>query len=248
MIPIPEELLEQFERGNVLLFVGERIVRSAEGRAFIDHVAAELAARCGIAEGGLPPFPEAAQAYEDQKGRQALVQFVRDSWEQLGDEPQRAHHLIANLTNCNVLATTCVDRRLEQAFREAGRSLDVIVGSVDLAFEDEHKARLYRLRGSLEQPESLVLTEDDYETFFEDQTAISVVLKGYLARKTILFVGYDLTDPYFKQFYRMAIAPLDKQARWAYAFGEAPPPRVCRWCDRHGVEVIPSDATVFLEP
>ena len=48
MIPIPEELLEQIERGNVLLFIGERILRDAEGRVFIDQLADQLAIRCGL--------------------------------------------------------------------------------------------------------------------------------------------------------------------------------------------------------
>ena len=39
MIPIPEELLEQVERGNALLFIGERIVRDAHGNIAIDWLA-----------------------------------------------------------------------------------------------------------------------------------------------------------------------------------------------------------------
>ena len=247
MIRIPQELLEQFERGNVLLFIGERITRVAEGQAVVDRLAVQMAARYDLAGEGELSFPETAQAYEDEHGRHALVQFVRDQLEALGDEPQRAHRLIAGLTDCNVLASTCLSQQMERAFEEAGRPLDVIVGNVDVAFEDEHKARLYKLHGSVERLESLVLTEDDYEAFFEDQTSISVVLQGYLARKTTLFVGYDLADPHFQRLYRKVTTPLDKYARRAYAFGEAPPARVSRWCERHGIQVVETDVTVFLE-
>lgn len=247
MIPIPEELLEQFARGNVLLFIGERITRDAAGHAVIDRLTAQLTTRSNVADAGELSFAGAAQAYEDDKGRQALVQFILDQLGELGEEPQQAHRLIARLTDCSLLATTCLDRRLERAFEEMKRPLGVIVGNVDVAFEDERKAQLYKLRGSLERVESLVLTEDDYETFFEDQSSISVVLQGYLARKTILFVGYDLADPHFKRLYRKVTAPLDDYARRAYAFGETPPPRVCRWCERRGIEVVEADATAFLE-
>ncbi|UCC62160.1 MAG: SUMF1/EgtB/PvdO family nonheme iron enzyme, partial [Anaerolineae bacterium] len=71
--------------------------------------------------------------------------------------------------------------------------------------------------------------------------------QGYLARKTILFIGYDLADPHFKRLYRKVTTSLDKFAKRAYAFGETPPPKVCRWCERHGIEVIETDATAFLE-
>src|SRR5262249_17267770 len=156
--------------------------------------------------------------YEDAAGRQALIQFVRDQFEALGDEPQPVHRLIAGLLSCNVLVTTCLDGRLERALTEAGRRPHVITDNVDVAFDDERTPQLYRLRGALDRAESLVLTEGDYETFFRDQVSISVVLQGYLARKTILFVGYDLADENFKQLFSKVTATLDNYARRAYAF------------------------------
>jgi hypothetical protein len=250
VIPISEELLEEIERGNVLLFVGEYIVRDASGQAVLDQLTAQLAAHCGITDAKDLTFPEAAQAYEDDKNRQALVQFMLDQLETLGDEPQQAHRLIAGLTDCNVLATTCLDQRLERAFEERGRPLGVIVRNEDVAFVDERKAQLYKLRGSVKQAELLVLTSDQYEAF-EHQTGTSVmllVLQGYLARKTIVFVGYDLADPHFQRLYRKTIDPLDKYARRAYAlFAEPPLPGVSRWCKRRGIAVIQADTIAFLE-
>lgn len=247
-LQIPIELLEQFERGNVLLFIGERITRDADGHAVIDHLTTELAARCDdVDDADNVSFPEVAQAYQDTRGSQALVQFIRDQLAVDGDAPQTDHRLIAGLTDCDVLATTCIDHHLETAFAEAGRPLNVVIGNVDVVFEDAHKTTLYKLRGTLEQPASLVLTEDDYDEFFDNQASISVVLQGYLARKTILFVGYDLEDPNFKGLYRKVTAPLDNYARRAYAFGDVPPPRVCHWCERHGIDVVEADATAFLQ-
>jgi hypothetical protein len=97
MVSIPEELLEQFERGNVLLFIGDRISRDAEGQTITDRLAAKWAARCNALDGGTLSFPEVAQAYEDEKGRHALVQLVRDQLEAWGDEPQPAHRLADRL-------------------------------------------------------------------------------------------------------------------------------------------------------
>ena len=37
VISIPEELVEQLERGNALLFIGERILRNVQGETIIDH-------------------------------------------------------------------------------------------------------------------------------------------------------------------------------------------------------------------
>ena len=106
-IHIPEELLEQFERGNVLLFVGERITYNSEEQALVDYLTIQLAARCNIADEGPVSFPEAAQAYEDEKGRQALIQFLRD--QDQGTDPQQAHRLIASLTDDYSFTAVLVD-------------------------------------------------------------------------------------------------------------------------------------------
>ncbi len=246
VVKIPTELLEQVERGNVLLFVGERLSRDSAGELVLDRLTAELAERAGL-DADLLSFPEVAQAYEDARGRQALVEFVSSRVAALGDEPQSTHRLIAGLTQCSVLVTTTLSGRVERAFREAGRRLQVVVRNDDIPFEDEQVAQLFKLRGALDRRETLVLTEDDNEQFFEAQDSLSVVLQGYLARKTILFVGYDLADEHFKRLYSKIAAALDPFPRRSYAFGETPPPNVARWCKRKGVDVVAVDTTDFLQ-
>src|SRR2546423_49324 len=78
IIPIPEELLEQIERGNVLLFVGEHSAHDLAGQSVPNQLSKALAARLGIDDAEDLSFPQLAQAYEDEKGRHALVQLIRD--------------------------------------------------------------------------------------------------------------------------------------------------------------------------
>ncbi|MDX1521725.1 MAG: SIR2 family protein [Anaerolineae bacterium] len=210
-------------------------------------MALDLATRTSAKNPEQYSFPEAAQVFENEFGRNTLVQFVKDRLEALDDQPRSIHRLIAKLEVCHVLVTTGVDQRLEQAFAQIGRPLDVVVGNKEVPFVDDRKTQLYKLRGSIDRIESLVLTENDYETFFENQTSLSIVLQSYLARKTVLFVGYDLADPNFKQLYRKVTAPLDGYARRAYAFGAVPTNRVAHWCKYQGIEVIEVPATAFVE-
>ena len=125
--------------------------------------------------------------------------------------------------------------------------MDVVVGTLDVAFEESERTQLYKLRGSLARPDSLVLTEDDYEAFFENQTTISVVLQAYLARKTILFLGYSLDDAAFRRLYRKVTGPLDSYARRSFLVSETLSPAASRWSKRHGVQVIQTDPVVFME-
>lgn len=248
------ELLEQLERGNVLLFVGERLARTADGRVCQDQLKAALIGRCaalGAAAAVRPEatFLEAAEAYADAAGgRQALVQWLRDQEAAPAEALPLAYRLIAGLTACNLLATTAVDQRLERAFEAAGRPLTVVVGVADLAFEDSRQTTLYKLRGTLEQPESLALTEYKLAAFYEGERNLgAIVLQGYLARKTLLFVGYDLDDRQFQWLYSKVTAPpLDAYGRPAYAFGELPSPSGVRWCQKCRIQLTPADPTDFL--
>lgn len=248
------ELLEQLERGNVLLFVGDRLARTADSGVYQDQLRAALIERCAALGAAAAlrseaTFLEAAEAYADAAGGpQALVQWLRDQEAAQAEALPLAYRLIAGLTACNLLATTAVDQRLERAFEAAGRPLTVVVGVADLAFEDSRQATLYKLRGTLEQPESLVLTEDRLASFYEGERNLgAIVLQGYLARKTLLFVGYDLADRQFQWLYRKVTAPpLDAYGRPAYAFGELPSLPVARWCQKHRIQLIPADPTAFL--
>jgi hypothetical protein len=49
-IAIPTELLEQIERGNVLLFIGERLTRDSMGEVLLDRLTAELAERASVTD------------------------------------------------------------------------------------------------------------------------------------------------------------------------------------------------------
>src|SRR5262245_47059654 len=243
-IAIPTLLLEQIERGNVLLFVGEGMVRDDDGVPVSKRLRNALSAR--LEDSGVErSFPEIAQDFEQSYGRAALIQLIRDQLETLGDEPHEAHRLIAGLTSCTTLVTTALNRRLERAFSEVGRRFHVMVSNHDVPFQDERNATIYRLRGALDQPETLVLTTRDHYRFFRERDRISATLQAHLAQKTLLFVGYDLSDPYFQRLYDEAIAPLDSFARQSYAFSETPR-RVRLWCQSYGIQVLNISTTDFL--
>jgi hypothetical protein len=246
---VPLELVEQIRRGNGLVFVGESIASSGGQGSELGEWTAELGHRCGLAEPAgttATAFHTVSQLYEDTHGRQALVQFVRDEVDQAGSTPREVHRLLASLRECRVFVTTCLDRRLEQALADAGRPPVILVRNLDVAFADEQRTQVYRIRGTPEQADSLVLTEDDCDQFFDDENSISVVLQGYLARCTILFLGYDLADPSFKRLYRRVTANLDGLARRAYLFGNAGAPAVNGWCKRHGIDVIETECEPAL--
>lgn len=73
---------------------------------------------------------------------------------------------------------------------------------------------VYHLHGYLEEPESLVLTEDDYLDFLvnisKDADIIPSTIQESLAKTSLLFIGYKLADVNFRVLLRGIIGYLER--------------------------------------
>ena len=114
----------------------------------------------------------------------------------------------------------------------------------EIVYDDDGKVLLVWLWGVLNQPESIVVTEDDRQRFLEGRANLADVLRGELARRTWLFVGFDAEDEWFRGFYDSVYRGLDRQSRPAYILGTLDEDtRV--WWEKHNARVI---ADIEAEP
>jgi hypothetical protein len=242
-IRVPIELLEQFERSNVLLFVGEGINQGILPSS--KELAQGLAARCDYPPEEPLELPRVAGYYEmTRQDRQGLIQFLRDQLDQPALLPQRAHRLVAQLRP-RVIVTTCLDRLLERALREASILYTSVVGNAEVAYAEGDKVLLVWPWGVLDQPESIVVTEDDRRHFLESRANLSDILRGELARRTWLFVGFDAEDGWFRSFYSGVSRSLDRQNRRAYILG-APNAYARAWWEKHNADILTAEIEAFL--
>lgn len=58
---------------------------------------------------------------------------------------------------------------------------------------------LLNLHGSVEEPESIVLTRDDYLNYGATKEALSALVKAHLITHHLLFVGFGLSDDHFHE-------------------------------------------------
>ncbi|WP_143347924.1 SIR2 family NAD-dependent protein deacylase, partial [Enterococcus faecalis] len=87
------------------------------------------------------------------------------------------------------------DRLFETAAEDAGLPRAVIPGQ----HEGEHERWLLKLHGTVERPETIVLTRDDYLGYDSSRRALSSIVKATLATRHLLFVGFGLTDDHFHE-------------------------------------------------
>jgi hypothetical protein len=98
-----------------------------------------------------------------------------------------------------LLFTTNYDELIEAAYLEAGLQLRVSIA------EEQFKARraegparhLVKLHGSIDQPETIVLTRRDYARARADRKEMLSFLRSEMVETAFLFVGFSLSDPNF---------------------------------------------------
>jgi len=202
---IPVELLESLQNGDSVLFLGAGLSVSAGLPGWVNLVrplAQSTGSRWTASETDLTTghLLSAIQYYENQRGRNALLRYLRESLDTIDIHPTRTHHLIASLPG-SVIFTTNYDNLIEQTLRQLDKRFDVIVEESDLAFWREGSIQVVKLCGDLSRPTSVMITQRDFNTYFTTHPRLAERLRTLLESKTALFLGYSLQDPFFNQIW-----------------------------------------------
>ena len=92
--------------------------------------------------------------------------------------------------------TTNYDRLIERAFAGISRPIDAVSAAGDLSLKATPGAtRLYKMHGSVDRLDDIVISTDDYERYRSRRGAFLPLLQAHLTSMSMLFVGLSLTDP-----------------------------------------------------
>lgn len=182
------------ESGDAALFAGAGLSQAA---GYVDwrHLLAEIADDLELDINRESDLVAVAQYYFNARGsRGRLNQVLIDELTNTaGRSPN--HELLARLPIPTVW-TTNYDLLLEEAFKEAGKVVDVKVTQENLA--QTRRGRdvvLYKMHGCVTQPQNAVITRDDYEKYDRNRQLFVESLKGDLISKTFMFLGFSFSDP-----------------------------------------------------
>ncbi|GAB4579555.1 MAG: hypothetical protein Fur0022_22930 [Anaerolineales bacterium] len=249
MSKLTSRLADLIATDNAILFVGNAL-RASHAPPAIEQIAEALAARIEYQRPDRS-LSAVARDYEILKGRNALITALREETRKLQLELKTdpIHQLIADavLPHTKVL-TTRFDQILERALDQFQKPYVLIVRDADVPFFDEAKITLIKMQGDIDQPDSLIITEDDLDDFIRRLPTISDVVRAFFATKTLIFLGYDLNSPLFKRFYNQVTRNLSAFRRQAYAIVPARlDPVEDKYWAAQNVETIEENPLQFLE-
>lgn len=94
----------------------------------------------------------------------------------------------------HAVVTTNYDALLEPQFPQ----YEVVVGQSVFRQSSLVVGEIFKIHGSITEPDSMVLTKEDYDVFNRDKKYLSAKLLTYFAEHPLLFIGYSATDQNIK--------------------------------------------------
>jgi formylglycine-generating enzyme required for sulfatase activity len=243
-------LLESLERGDLALFIGADLPREVTGLPCRADLARELAERKGI--DATLSLAQVAQHVARGGNRWEFTAFLRDQLDTTDVSPQPFHQYVVNLVlthQVNHIITTAYDNLLELAFQEAGIPINRVVRGSDVSFIAPDRPTLIKLYGDAQQPDTLIVTEDDHYGLGRDRDKEDLLheVRTVLRRQTVLFLGYNLADPDFNLLWREVLDRAGRFARTAYAvWPDLPEGEVQMWRDR-GIVILEEEPWKLME-
>lgn len=94
------------------------------------------------------------------------------------------------------IITTNWDELLEQTLPQ----LEVYVGQSEILFANTQEVgEVYKIHGSLAQPRSLILTDEDYADYWDRNPYLVAKILTLFVEHPVVFAGYSLQDPHIQR-------------------------------------------------
>jgi NAD-dependent SIR2 family protein deacetylase len=213
----PQHLLDAIAAGEVVVFAGAGV--STENRAyarstFYDDIQAELKISANLS---FPKLMDELCALPD--GRIKLIAKIKKrfdyfiSFDDFYEPMTSFHRSISPLFMITDVITTNWDDFFE---RECG--FDAFTYDGDLAFWDAARRRVMKIHGSITNFGSIVATTKDYQQSFKrlNDGPLGAQLKSLISRKTVIYVGYSLSDDNYLKLMRNIAKMMGANVRQSY--------------------------------
>lgn len=215
-----ETVSELVKTGHCILFMGAGVhFPSPTGSPYNyaedecpplgSQLSQQLAEKCDFTQhfpkGDARNLQRVSLCYETVYDRPALVKEIKEAV-QTSKRPSPALRALAELP-FSLIITTNYDQLFERALRDAGKTpvIGIYDKEADSTTFDYMEATadapfVFKLHGDIQQPDSIVITDEDYIQFILRMTdkdnfhPVPETFRYYFKKWATLFVGYSLLD------------------------------------------------------
>jgi len=194
---IPPALIEEFQRNNVVIFLGSGMSQNSGAPGWNDILNELRAAFIGDKSPQEIDFYkkldnlEKAQYLYDKFDKTPIIKKMKDILSRV--EFCDLHRLLVRLPWATMV-TTNWDDLVEKACASSGIGCIKIWKDDQVPLSGSEEKTIIKIHGSLDDPCSVVFSESDYASFPEKNRLMQSLFGTLLAYKAILFVGYSYND------------------------------------------------------
>lgn len=239
-----ERLFSRIRNEKVTLFIGSGFSYGA-GAPSADEIVKAIKTNCpDIQKIGLKDVAEEyVQRNDDDRGK--LIKLVQSLFP-ANAECDNNQKTLTRLPHFKKIFTTNYDSYIEDAY--AGKC-HVIREEKDLAGCDDYTVQIYKLHGDFVNTDAIVITDDDYNDFFDRKknSLIWTPLNLALINTHMLFVGYSLDDSNVFRILQNIEKILGTSPREMYMISPSTEAYKANRLRKHNVTWIQSTAEDFLK-
>lgn len=245
-----DELFTAFKEKNIILFVGAGVSMNLgipSWSELIDIISNSLGYDSEIYKTFGDSLALAEYYKLEKSGLGELSTWMDEKWHStdIKIEESEIHRIIAN-AGFPLIYTTNFDRWIENAFEYYRNPFKKIVNVSHLKNIDSKDTQIIKFHGDLDDESSIVLDESSYFKRLEFETPLDIKLRSDVLGKTVLFIGYSLSDINIRLlFYKLSKMWKENNQvviqPQSYVFSAKPNPIQKRILDEWGINMISSE-------
>lgn len=237
---IPKTLQEDFVNNRVIPFVGAGFSKNAiapEGVTILDWEELGRKVATYIPNYSYTSAIDALSLFESEFSRVKLIELLAKELHINELMPGQTHRSLCDLY-FDIICTTNFDFLIEQTMNEKHIPFSTIVSEKRLPIDTSERTKLIKLHGDFNNPDKMIITEYDYDTFIKKNKILSTFVSNLFITRTLLIIGYSFDDSDIRTLWQIINSRLGELTTPAYVvLVDASPLEIARF-ERRNIKVI----------
>lgn len=196
---IKEKLFELVRKENVIIWAGAGLSLYAgfpSGKELVENLYNTLSKDEKKEISKSLPLQDFAEEFCRIKGNDmsSLIQILNNTFVKFTPTSTLCHNIIASIPHFKTIITTNYDRLFEISY---GTKAQVFYSEKQIPSINKYRIHIFKIHGDLSDTKSIIITNSDYEHFFEtgnENDIFWTTIKDRIATNSVLFLGYNLED------------------------------------------------------